>query len=86
MVYTQDDVRWKITCGKTNDQQEMTALAYKCLQLKTPHKNNSTKTPGFKPRQLTFQMLYINFPLYINIYTSGYVNYSEHFNSEIVIQ
>ncbi|XP_025425733.1 transcriptional activator Myb isoform X3 [Sipha flava] len=49
-----DDVRWKITCGKTNDQQEMTALAYKCLQMKTPHKNHNTKAPGFKPRQLTF--------------------------------
>jgi len=47
-------VRWKITCGKTNDQREMTALAYQCLQMKTPHKNNSTKALGFKPRQLTF--------------------------------
>jgi hypothetical protein len=32
----------------------MTALAYKCLQMKTPHKNHNTKAPGFKPRQLTF--------------------------------
>lgn len=50
----QDDVRWKITCGKTNDQQEMTALAYQCLQMKTPYKNHSSKAAGFKPRQLTF--------------------------------
>lgn len=63
LYYIQDDVRWKITCGKTNDQQEMTALAYQCLQMKTPHKNFSTKSPGFKPRQLTFQILNIYFPL-----------------------
>lgn len=47
-------MRWKITCGKTNDQQEMTALAYQCLQMKTPNKNLGTKGTGFKPRQLTF--------------------------------
>ncbi|XP_025203906.1 transcriptional activator Myb isoform X2 [Melanaphis sacchari] len=51
---SKNDVMWKITCGKTVDQQEMTALAYQCLQMKTPHKNLSTKTPGFKPRQLSF--------------------------------
>lgn len=54
MYYLKNDVMWKITCGKTVDQQEMTALAYQCLQMKTPHKNLSTKAPGFKPRQLSF--------------------------------
>ncbi|XP_060837799.1 transcriptional activator Myb isoform X3 [Rhopalosiphum padi] len=53
-LVSKNDVMWKITCGKTVDQQEMTALAYQCLQMKTPHKNLSTKTPGFKPRQLSF--------------------------------
>ncbi|XP_050440569.1 transcriptional activator Myb isoform X3 [Adelges cooleyi] len=53
-LVSKDDVRWKITCGKTTDQQEMTALAYQCLQMKTPHKNHGSKTAGFKPRQLTF--------------------------------
>lgn len=49
----QDDVRWKITCGKTTDQQEMTAMAYKCLQMKTSP-NFTAKATSFKPRQLTF--------------------------------
>ncbi|KAL4121494.1 hypothetical protein QTP88_013996 [Uroleucon formosanum] len=53
-LVSKNDVMWKITCGKTVDQQEMTALAYQCLQMKTPHKNLSTKAPGFKPRQLSF--------------------------------
>lgn len=53
-LVSKNDVRWKITCGKTVDQQEMTALAIQCLQMKTPNKNLSTKTPGFKPRQLSF--------------------------------
>jgi len=54
MYHIKNDVRWKITCGKTVDQQEMTALAIQCLQMKTPNKNLNTKTPGFKPRQLSF--------------------------------
>ncbi|XP_050524850.1 myb protein isoform X3 [Daktulosphaira vitifoliae] len=52
-LVSKDDVRWKITCGKTTDQQEMTAMAYKCLQMKSPS-NFTAKATSFKPRQLTF--------------------------------